>query len=271
MTSLHNIMPMNRVAIPHVPAAANLAGPAFRGISLTGISFLMQDVSRRILLLLLGIALLSHEVSADLIVTFTGSSGSPNMTVTGEGTITSTGSLANSINSSFLALPNSTPEWQTANLNVGDYLADTWTNFGSQGRELPLSGDLRLLGSGSAEFNYTFDHLRFDDDTAPGGDDLDLRFDSAQAYPDYPAGITVSMAGSSTFALADGNTFDDLILGTYSLGGFGASGNESVDFVITQAVPEPSSFVLMGLFTALCFRRRRTRYPHSITTKIPQA
>lgn len=268
MTSLHNIMPINRVAKPRVPAAANLAGPAFREVSLTGASLFRQDLSRRILLLLVGIGLLSHEVSADLIVTFTGSSGSPNMTVSGDGSITSTGSPANSINSSFLALPDSTPEWQTANLNVGDYLADTWTNSGSQGRELSLTGDLRLIGSGSAEFNYTFDNLRFDDDSGAGGDDLDLRFDSAQTYPDYPAGITVSMAGSSTFALGDGNTFDDLILGTYSLGGFGASGSESVNFVITQAVPEPSSFVLMGLFTALCFRRRRTRHPHSITTKL---
>ncbi len=209
------------------------------------------------LLALAMMAAFCHSVSADLVFTITGESGSSAMTIAGSGSIVSSGSPAGGSNSSFLQVPDGTPSWQGARNNIGDFLAGSWTSSASAGAELPLAGNLRLVGTGSSTFNFTFDHLRFDDDASVGGDDLDVRFDSSQAYPDYPSGITVSLAGSATFTLGDGNTFDDLIPGTYGLDGFGDSGNSRVEFVIMSAIPEPSSLILMGVFAAIGGLRRR--------------
>lgn len=200
---------------------------------------------------------LTVEAPADLLFTVTGNPGNPILTIHGSGSIQASGSPGSDLNSSFLKVPDSTPSWLSAGNNVGDYLAGTWVGSGSEGAELVLAGDLRLVGTGSASFSYTFDHLRFDDDVSAGGDDIDLRFDGAQNFPDFPMGITVSAEGSSTFILADGNQFEDLNLGRYEITGFGASGTETVEFLFIQAVPEPSSLVLMGMFILLGFRRRR--------------
>lgn len=198
------------------------------------------------------------EVFGDLILTITGSPGSSSLTISGTGSIASSGSPASGAGSSFLMIPDGNPAWEVASHNWGDFLGAGWVNFGTVGRELSSTGDLRLVGSGSSDFSFTFDHLRMDDDAGAGGDDLDLRYDSTQTYPDYPSGIDVMLAGSSTFSLGDGNSFDDLIQGTYSLGGFGNGGARSIDLVISQAVPEPSSLVLMGVVMSVLFQRRRS-------------
>lgn len=221
---------------------------------------LRRMISSRGYLVFLAMTLLAcGECPAAIILTFMGLSGSPHMTVTGSGSITSTGSAGGGSNSSFLLVPDATPEWTQVRNNVGDYLASTWSSVGSEGRELPLTGNLQVMGSGSAEFGFTFEHLRLDDDVSPGGDDLDLRFSSAQPYPEYPAGITVSLAGTSTFTLQDGNTFDDLIPGTYRITGLGDAGNDSIDYVIRQTIPEPSSVLLLAVVTASWSLRRRRR------------
>lgn len=191
--------------------------------------------------------------------TITGSPGSAHLTIAGEGSIQEMGAAAGAAGSSFLLVPDPAGVWVSANNNLGDLFTGGWTNFGSVGRELELTGDLRLEGTGSAEFSFSLDHLRFDDDVSIGGDDLDLRFAGTQSFPDYGAGITVAAEGSATFSLGDGNTFEDLIQGDYTLSGFGNGGTDSVTYRISQAVPEPSSFVLMGAVTAVVFRRRRPR------------
>lgn len=202
---------------------------------------------------------------AAIVLTLSGSAGSSWVTMAGSGSLEFTGGLATASSSSFLQLPDGNSAWARAGNNLGDYLGPEWVNSGREGRAHELSGDLRVEGSGESAFSYTFETVRLDDDLSPGGDDLDLRLGSVRLYPESMGETVVSLRGQAVFSLGDGNTFDDLVSGHYSLGGFGNAGGDSLQLVI-QTIPEPSSGAL-ALSALWCWfsrgRARKARAPET--------
>lgn len=193
-----------------------------------------------------------------LVLTVTGTPGSSRMAIDRRGSVATTGSAAEAKRSSFFHLPGDEAEWKRVGNNVGDFLGPGWAKGTSEGRELLLEGDLRVVGTGSSAFSFAVESLRLDDDVTAGGDDFDLRFGSTQTYPDYPAGLTVSVTGSGTFTLEDGNTFDDLVAGHYRLPGWGEDGAGVLEFaIIPKTVPEPSVMGLIGGALGWWLTRRR--------------
>ncbi|MDB4618199.1 PEP-CTERM sorting domain-containing protein [Akkermansiaceae bacterium] len=123
-----------------------------------------------------------------------------------------------------------------------------------------ITSDLQASNGVSS---ITVDLMQLDDDgSGSGSDELGLRFSSA---PSFMIGETITFSGSATFDVSSaGATFADFNIGSYSplttarwANNFALS-DFSNGIVITDAIPEPSSALLLG-FGALGLAARRYR------------
>lgn len=216
-------------------------------------------------LVLISILSLPELARADVILDILGSPGSSTLSITASGSITYDTAAGPSglvaTNSTLLRFPGTANAYLQVGNNIGNFLGAGWSQTASTGERLTLSSStLELTGSGAATFSFSLDEIRFDDDT--GTDDLDLLFNSGQPYPQVlpDSGVlTMELSGTATFTLANSNTFDDLITGTYTDPvSYGDQSDQTVSLRVS-AVPEPNGFVLVGTAIIAGLTRQRKR------------
>lgn len=150
-----------------------------------------------------------------------GKPGSSFVTITGSGVVLSE-TLFGSGGTSF-QLPNrNTGFWLLAGESIGDTFEPTWSQSIATGLESPLTGTLRVDTSvNNAPFSGSvFSSILFDVEGGVGDDILLTSGFVSYPGPTFSARVTVS--GTSTFMLGEGNTIDDLIEGFHGDPTFGS-------------------------------------------------
>lgn len=214
---------------------------------------------RRLLILTAFAAFLAPSIGfADLILSFTGQTGSNLVTWEASGSYDIEGPIAADLGSNSARLPSlngATWEWRTSgDRNIGDFLLDDpgdaldtmTTNVDSSA----IAIELFLNGVALTTFNE-FDPNGSD---SAGADDWELDVAATTDYVAVDVGDTLTWTGSGVIALTSGGVdtnFEDVFV----LGSFDQPG-KSVS-VIVQSVPEPSSLAMFSILGGTVLLRRK--------------
>ena len=211
---------------------------------------------------------------ADLVLNLSGAVGSNivNWEATGTG-FTVTQLHAENLNSGAARVPEAGDNtWENnffRNLNpVGDENNPVNVIAGASQSDLPLLGGTATyqwtdVSAGTTQVLNQWVEIDLTNSNTDGNDDIRLAPTTATDYPALEVGDIVFWAGSGTFALTGGETYDTYFAsGPISVQnvGPGTSGSDGGNYVVNiaaAAVPEPGSIAILGLSGMLMMVRRR--------------